>query len=376
MKRRLLVVLFAVFLVGCATQRPLKTAQDVKDAVTYEYDQYNKTTFIYSPTLMVGAPYEGVKYYLFYAISDKFKNTHLDSNYYSIKVSRYGREWKFLDSGYDINGNRMDVKVTDRKVDHFVYEYLNIQVSKQYLLDNRQSGIDIKLNGGRGETRIRLSPHLIDGFLQAIVKFEAPSKENQEKQTSQSQKSKKSAATIAKVSEAGKKYEDDKSSEVQKAAVENKAKDLKNDSKDAVAPVNSDTNSPSTVECAAWLFMYASADSNVAFRRENNNWGELGFFDKRSLNKKISSHPVAPLTGALVKKKSATREDVKATITEKVAPELEKLRLKAASVHPDKSRAELTIYLLPQIKEKAEAICRQAGEQDIEIVTISNTHKK
>lgn len=86
----------------------------------------------------------------------------------------YDGEWRFYNSAYDIDGNKLDFLSIDRKVDtcgkfgcrHF--EDVGITVTRGYLDSHRDSGIRLKVSGRAGEAIVDLPPGYIQGFLRHL----------------------------------------------------------------------------------------------------------------------------------------------------------------------------------------------------------------
>lgn len=87
---------------------------------------------------------------------------------------QYDGEWRFYNSAYDIDGNKLDFLSIDRKVDtcgkfgcrHF--EDVGITVTRDYLDSRRDRGIKLKVSGRAGEAIVDLPPGYIQGFLQRL----------------------------------------------------------------------------------------------------------------------------------------------------------------------------------------------------------------
>ena len=78
--------------------------------------------------------------------------------------------WLFIDTAYDIQGNKLDLKVLDRKVlsGSVVQETIGIRLDDPYIAQAVVNGINLKLIGKRGKTIIKLSGGFVFGYLQKV----------------------------------------------------------------------------------------------------------------------------------------------------------------------------------------------------------------
>lgn len=149
----------------------LNNAQDVKRSVTVKRDDFKKTTNYHSPEI----GYNGTSTFLRSWKNDK----DADATYQIYVTTVYDDEWRFYDTAYDSNGNRLDVLVIDRDVlkgscsqygcAHT--EDVAFNVSKEYLEKNIQNGITFKLNGRTAKAEIiqSIPGAFIEGFLSAAT---------------------------------------------------------------------------------------------------------------------------------------------------------------------------------------------------------------
>ena len=124
------------------------------------------------------------------------------------------------------------------------------------------------------------------------------------------------------------------------------------------------------IGCSAWMATYSMADTAIVYRREINEWGDLSYFQKLEYNKRGNAHPMAPLAIALAQK-GGGKVPLMAAVKNELIPEIEKMRLQKTAEYPGKQKQELTVYILPQIKERTEQACQLAGEKGIHFVTLS-----
>ena len=82
--------------------------------------------------------------------------------------------WKFLSSAYGIDGHRFDTVVLDRDVRFCtrygcsLAEHLVLHTNRQYLRKHIERGLDIRLDGQRGNHPIYLPPAYIVAFLASL----------------------------------------------------------------------------------------------------------------------------------------------------------------------------------------------------------------
>lgn len=148
--------------VGCAGVR-YETTDQVTEATKVIKDPYTNTTWINSPTVNCGDSIGDKCYFRTAFINDKFA-------FYQLVIKIMNKGWLFLDTAYDIQGNKLDLKVLDRKVlrGSVVQEIIGIKLEDQYIAQAVVNGINIKLIGKRGRTIIKLSGGYVFGYLQKV----------------------------------------------------------------------------------------------------------------------------------------------------------------------------------------------------------------
>lgn len=95
---------------------------------------------------------------------------------YQIYIADYYLgEWRFYNSAFDSNGNKLDVVVIARDVgscsrysgcSHI--EHIGINISKEYLEKNKDSGIHFKLNGKAGDEIFLLPSAYVQATLEVM----------------------------------------------------------------------------------------------------------------------------------------------------------------------------------------------------------------
>jgi hypothetical protein len=104
-----------------------------------------------------------------------WKNEQSPSTSYQIYVSHaFFNEWRFYDSAYDSNGERLDTSKIDTNAsmcDRYGCMYtetVGLNVTRGYLEKNKGTGIKFKVSGRKGEAVFSLSGAYIQGFLSVV----------------------------------------------------------------------------------------------------------------------------------------------------------------------------------------------------------------
>lgn len=142
-------------------------AESVKVRTTSTRDDFKKLFNFKGPNLFQNGPRS-----LFLRATRFDKSAELFIQLYF--RDQYDGEWRFYDSAYDIEGNKLDFVSIDRKVDtcakygcsHF--EDVGITLTRDYLDSRRETGTRLKVSGRAGEAIVVLPPGYIQGFLQAL----------------------------------------------------------------------------------------------------------------------------------------------------------------------------------------------------------------
>ena len=132
------------------------------DKVKVEYDNFKKLTNFKGQSLINS----GSEMFLRGWKLDGKK----DTTYQIYVVSSYGGDWRFYNSAYDSDGNRLDFTSISRDVDCSKYgcthyEHLGLSVTKQYLNKNKSLGINFKVSGKAGEATFLMPGSYIEDFL-------------------------------------------------------------------------------------------------------------------------------------------------------------------------------------------------------------------
>ena len=162
-KQLLIYSMFVIFLLtGCAGVR-YETTDQVAQATKIIKDPYTNTTWVNSPPVNCGDSIGDKCYFRTAFINEKFA-------FYQLVLKIMNKGWLFLDTAYDIQGNRLDLKVLDRKVlrGGVVKEILAIKLSDPYMAQAVVNGVDIKVIGKRGQLIVKLSGGYVFGYLQKV----------------------------------------------------------------------------------------------------------------------------------------------------------------------------------------------------------------
>jgi len=104
-----------------------------------------------------------------------WKTEKSQSTSYQIYVSHaFFNDWRFYDSAYDSNGERLDTSKIDRNVsmcDRYGCMYtetVGLNITREYLEKNKVTGIKFKVSGSKGEAIFFLSGAYVQGFLSIV----------------------------------------------------------------------------------------------------------------------------------------------------------------------------------------------------------------
>ena len=162
-KQVLIYSLFIIFLlIGCAGVR-YETTDQVAQATKVIKDPYTNTTWVNSPPVNCGDSIGDKCYFRTAFINEKFA-------FYQLVLKIMNKGWLFLDTAYDIQGNRLDLKVLDRKVlsGGVVREVVGIKLADPYMAQAVVNGMNIKVIGKRGQIIVKLSGGYVFGYLQKV----------------------------------------------------------------------------------------------------------------------------------------------------------------------------------------------------------------
>jgi len=159
----------ALLLALPACQTVYKTAGEVSEATTIEYDAYEKTTWVQGPIVT----YSGFSNRCFLRTLVSDSGVRVNQLYVVYRPS----EWAFLERAHDRLGNQLDATVIDRDVSRnaSLSEHVAVRLGDAYLEDAADVGLDIQVSGDHGSTVVRLPAHYVHGYLQVLAGFLARS---------------------------------------------------------------------------------------------------------------------------------------------------------------------------------------------------------
>jgi hypothetical protein len=162
---RYLLLVSAVVFVGCATSRPAKpepkSSQETFDMTKFGFENFKKYHYAIGPTVRVEHTYWHAK-------------TVFDTEgtpQYSVRVTSYSGDWKFLNEARLESGAVLKTSVVDKDVHRggVVEEQLVIDMPTDVLENARQTGMKLKLYGKRGNVLLEIPGWYIDGYLSKIA---------------------------------------------------------------------------------------------------------------------------------------------------------------------------------------------------------------
>jgi hypothetical protein len=144
---------------------PAVQPKKLRSKIEKKYDEFKKVTDYYTPSIEKG--YGEV--YLHAMKSDEGPVT------YRIYVDDvYTDNWKFLVSGWDSDGNSLDVREISRgllsctRILCFHEEKVSIMLTKEYLEKYRSKGLRFKLTGKGGEDVFTIPAAHVDSLLEVV----------------------------------------------------------------------------------------------------------------------------------------------------------------------------------------------------------------
>lgn len=164
--RKFIALCFACCLFGCATD--VSTPLAVKNAISVSSDVYLGTTTYIGPKVEVAnvGSWLNQGFAMTWLSSTRSK----DADYFYIQVYLHSKQWAFLDSAYDRQQIKFPVTVISRNIESglSINESVAIKVSRTYLHEKSQTGVDIKVLGSKGALQILIPPHYVQGFLSGL----------------------------------------------------------------------------------------------------------------------------------------------------------------------------------------------------------------
>ncbi|MBW2740642.1 MAG: hypothetical protein JRE64_17775 [Deltaproteobacteria bacterium] len=159
------IIIFMI-LTSCVTKPTINwnNPQEIISRINVEYDGFEKVTKFTGPYFKLD--------YDSYVFIRAWKFDINNKLSYQIYVKdRYYGDWKYYNTSYDSNGNRMDFTLIHRDVDscggsgcHLI-EHIGLNVDENYLKKHIKSGIYFKISGKAGEQIFYLPGSYINAFL-------------------------------------------------------------------------------------------------------------------------------------------------------------------------------------------------------------------
>lgn len=157
----------ALVLTSCAGAPFLPgTPEEVTEEIKVVHDPYNGTWTVYTPFYYSGLA-NG-----WYSLM-RAGGTRQNVNFYQVYVLNKLSESASFDRALDIDGNKLDISVVERKVgssfgkDTFE-EHVVVNLSREYLEAHRERPIQFKLYGKLKTSEVEIAPQMISGFLHAV----------------------------------------------------------------------------------------------------------------------------------------------------------------------------------------------------------------
>lgn len=163
----LAAVASAISLTACVapTQNiSVNDPQAIANAISVTRDDFKKITNYKAPNVAVN------KYDALFIRASKSDATG-GIGYQIYLMDQYPGTWRFYDSAYDSNGNKLDVTQISRNLDGCskygcsYIEHIAINVTREYLEKNQENGIRFKVGGKGGEEIFFVPPTYITAFL-------------------------------------------------------------------------------------------------------------------------------------------------------------------------------------------------------------------
>ena len=153
--------------VATAPKLNVYDTQAVANAVSATRDDFQKTVDYSGPNIATG--FGGILIIRAW----KFEKTN-EIKYQIYVADYYDGEWRFYDNAYDSNGERLDTTLISRKVEDCSRygcshtEHVGLNITKEYLEKNKDSGINFKLSGKAGQAIFFIPGSYVQAILAAV----------------------------------------------------------------------------------------------------------------------------------------------------------------------------------------------------------------
>lgn len=171
-------IFLALLLVGCSVNVNAGildlSEKQVFNRTTFEVDNYTKVRRYISPLEV----FKGPGYFDSTNVEGYFK---LEKNETTENICLFlnirGENWSFIQSAYDSQGNTLILKEADKRVGTVlgksgVIETICIVMTKEYIVNHMDQGLDMKLIGQRNSVIVKIRPQTLKGFFGAVEKIE------------------------------------------------------------------------------------------------------------------------------------------------------------------------------------------------------------
>lgn len=168
----LLMCLVACSFQGCATYHNPASSPEVSAQIKVERDDYRKVTRWWAPSLVVWhdgtGPNAGNSSVILRAA--RFDAT-ADVTYQIYITDIYSGDWRFYDSIYDADGNRLEtLKIASNVVSCrsgcTLQEDVAANVSKKYLLEHMDRGVSLQVSSPSSKFVVNIPAFYVRGFLE------------------------------------------------------------------------------------------------------------------------------------------------------------------------------------------------------------------
>ena len=174
MKTTILVLLSAFLFASCVGAPFVpSTSEEVTAKIKVEHDPYDGTWTVYTPFYYGGVD-EG-----WYSLM-RAGGAGQKVNYYQVYVLNKLSKSAFFNRAIDIDGNKLDINVVERRVDstfrkNMYEEHVVVNLTREYLEAHREKPIQFKLYGKLKTREVEIAPQMITGFLNAVdLELETP----------------------------------------------------------------------------------------------------------------------------------------------------------------------------------------------------------
>ena len=170
MKKLICAGVISLGLAGCVTMLQPQDSISTYKQVTFKEDKYKGTRTYAAPTL-----YLKPMKYLDTSTLDGFlrliKNDNSES--YCLYATYESNGWAFFDTARDSDAKPLEVVRIDQRIGTLVsktnvQEDMCIVLSRKYLEEKKDTGLNIKIIGKRDEIAFQVPAYYIQGFLQAV----------------------------------------------------------------------------------------------------------------------------------------------------------------------------------------------------------------